>query len=133
MHTIIVGVPAAVQTCGFERTKFAINAKELIDDIPIEHHAVEVYEFVSMFDGKTLGLKWNILKETFLFFIRDPPDRQITTRTILSFVASIFDLLGLFTPWVLLGKVLLQDATRMKFDCDIVVPHDICLQGQLAR
>ena len=122
---IIVGAPAVLQTGGFELTQFVVNEKELMSEIPTLHRAKEVHEFTSNSVGRTLGLKWLIQDDTFVFSIKDPPSGQITRRVMLSFVASIFDPLGLISPWVLPGKLLLQEATRQKLDWDQLVPEEI--------
>ena len=56
-HKIVIGVPATLQTGGFSLTKFSINDRELVDDIPIVHHAEELHVFSSRSVGKTLGVK----------------------------------------------------------------------------
>ena len=42
----------------------------------------------------------------------------VKRRSMLSFVTAIFDPLGLASPWVLRGKLLLQEVTRLKIDWD---------------
>ena len=114
---IMIGTPAVLKTAGFELTKFVVNDEVIMDEIPIKHRAKEVHEFSSKSVGKTLGLKWAIQSDAFVFTAREPPS-EITRRSMLSFVASIFDPLGLISPWLLWGKLLLQQCTVLKLGWD---------------
>ena len=55
---------------------------------------------------KTLGLRWNLQSDSFIFNI-NLDTKPITRRGILSAVCSIFDPLGLISPYVLEGKKIL--------------------------
>ena len=125
MYKIIIGVPAVLHTGRFELTKVVINCSELIKEIPVQHHAKEVHEFTHNFMGKALGLNWNISEDMFVFPMGNLSHRPVTHRSMLSSVASIFHPLGLVSPWVLPGKLLLQEATHLKLDWDQSVSADI--------
>ena len=58
-----------------------------------------------------LGLKWDHVKDTLVVsreFDR-PLDKAITQRTVLSFVSSVFDLIGLVAPYTVKARLLLKD------------------------
>ena len=112
VRKIVVGVPAVLQTGGFNLTKFAVNDNELLEEIPLCFRAKEVHDFTPESVGKTLGIKWNIHDDTFSFSIQDLAVDKITRRTMLSFNSTCYDPLGLITPWLLQGKLLFQEATR---------------------
>ena len=84
-----------------------------------------MHDFTHNYVGKALGLNWNISEDTFVFPMRNLSHGTVTCRSMLSFVASIFDPIGLVTPWVLPGKLLLQEATHLKLDWDQSVPANI--------
>ena len=75
--------------------------------------------------GKALGLNWNISKDTFIFPMGEFSHGQVTRCSMLSFVVAVFENLELVSPWVLPGKLLLQEATRLKLDWDQSVSADI--------
>ena len=75
---IVVDIPAVLQTRGFELTKFSVNDKDHLDEIPLSFRAQEVHDFTPESVGKTLGIKWNIHEDTFFFSIQDlSPDKVI--------------------------------------------------------
>lgn len=51
--------------------------------------------------------------------------KKITKRFILSSVSQIFDPLGLLSPFIMMGKILLQKMWLHKLDWDEHVPNDI--------
>lgn len=58
---------------------------------------------------KTLEILWEGNKDVFTFSLKTSPDLQLLTKcTILNRIASLFDLLGLVTPFTIRTKVLLQ-------------------------
>ena len=124
-HKIMVDLPITLQSGGFEMTKFAINNKELLREIPVEHRAKEVHTFSPDSICRALGVKWVIQDDMFCFSVPKTALGKVTRRSMLSFVASIFDPLGFITPWVLAGKLLLQQATRLKLNWDDYVSEDI--------
>ena len=73
-------------------------------------NAVNNHEQVTNIPGnveKTLGIRWNLQSDSFIFNI-NLDTKPITRRGILSAVCSIFDPLGLISPYVLEGKKILQ-------------------------
>jgi hypothetical protein len=64
--------------------------------------------------------EWYISNHTNLF----DTERNETKRVILKAIASVFDPLGLFTPVLLKGKVLLRKLWSWKADWDAPVIHD---------
>ena len=80
-------VPAVLHTGRFELTKFAFNHRELMEEIPAQHHAKEVHEFTHNSVGKVLGLNWNISEDTFVFPMQNLSHGPVTCCSMLSFVA----------------------------------------------
>ena len=56
----------------------------------------------------------------------EPMKTKVTRRCIWSFVSSMFDPLGLVSPVLVTGKLLFQEATRLKIPWDEEVPTDLC-------
>jgi ribonuclease HI len=76
-----------------ERSKEAQGKDFSHDPLPVE---------------RALGMKWNVEEDMLGYQVRSvsPP---FTRRSILSVVSSIYDPLGLISPFVLVGKLLLQE------------------------
>ena len=123
---VINDLPVLLRTGGFELTKFVVNDPDLLRDIPVMHRAKEVHEFSSKSVGKALGVKWKIQEDAFVYSIASSTgDRPLTRRLILKFVSSLFDPIGLISPWLLHGRLLFQMATRLKVSWDEQVPEDL--------
>ena len=58
---------------------------------------------------KVLGLGYSFEEDVMNVRVGNKPDREIVTkRDLLSFVASVYDPIGLVSPWLLPGKLLFQ-------------------------
>jgi hypothetical protein len=66
---------------------------------------------------RSLGVLWNTEKDLFTFKY-EPPSKPDTRRGVLSTVASDFDPLGLISPFILKGKIILQESCRRKAEWD---------------
>lgn len=62
--------------------------------------------------NRTLGLIWDISKNTFKFADKSDKSKPISRRGILSTVAAVFDPLGFLGPFILNGKLLIQEICR---------------------
>ena len=60
---------------------------------------------------KALGVKWDVDMDNFHFSIHLDSSLPVTKRNILRNVASIYDPLGLISPVVLEGRIILQETT----------------------
>ena len=62
-----------------------------------------------------LGLKWDHVKDTLVVSrgVDRPQDKAITQRTVLSFVSSVFDPIGLVAPYTVKARLLLKDIWRI--------------------
>lgn len=106
---------------GLRLHKFASNAKEVLEHLDPGDRAKELRELDLNHDTlpieRALGVLWCIESDEFRFRIvlRDCP---LTRRGILSTVSSLYDPLGLISPVVLLGKLILQQMCADKLDWD---------------
>ena len=110
---------------GFNLTKFIINDMELLSNIPEDHRAKEVKDLSPDISGKVLGIKWDIQSDTFFFEFRNVMEKPVTRRNMLSLVSSLYDPLGLIGPLTLTGKLLFQQATRLRLGWDEAVPNSL--------
>ncbi|XP_070212738.1 uncharacterized protein [Littorina saxatilis] len=66
---------------------------------------------------RTLGLQWCIEDDTFTF-APDLKEKPKTRRGVLATVAALFDPLGFLAPFILKGKIILQEACRKTSEWD---------------
>ena len=72
-----------------------------------------------------LELEWDHVKDTLVpkRVVDRPLDKTITQRTVLSFVSSVFDPIGLVAPYAVKTRLLLKDIWRisvLKWDDDLL-------------
>ena len=71
---------------------------------------------------RTLGVHWCAESDTFQFQVM-VSERPMTRRGLLSTISSVYDPLGLLSPFVLLGKQILQELCRSKANWDDEIPE----------
>ena len=123
---VVHGTKSVLSEAGFNLTKFVSNEASLLEEISDCDRAKEVKDFSSPVKCKALGVKWDVVSDSFYFDAVLQPSSPITRRHMLSFIASIFDPLGLISPVVIAGKMLFQEATRLKLEWDSVAPGNLC-------
>ena len=75
---------------------------------------------------KVLGVQWDPDGDVFSFEGVDvPSDIVVTKRVILSFIARLFDPLGLLTPFIMTAKRLFQETWCLGLGWDHAVPEAI--------
>ena len=117
---------------GFRLTKWLSNDRGVISKIPESERALSVVslEIDDLPTETTLGLAWNVENDEFVWKARSKmvtvaSQRPMTRRGVLSVVCSLFDPLGFVAPYVMKGKLLLQELCRQKLEWD-----EICGQRE---
>ena len=122
---------------GFHIRKFLSNSQELMSRIP-EDMRGQCDEVVSLTDNiedseqasssltKALGVGWDIIKDLLCYnsLVTDEGAAP-TKRTISSTTARLFDPLGIVVPFIMSGKILLQQCWREGLDWDEEVPNQL--------
>lgn len=110
---------------GFELTKFVSNSIELLESLPVEHRGKNVKELDLCRDSlpveKALGINWNIEKDTLTIAVK-AKERPLTKRGLLSTIGAMYDPLGIVSPFMLKGRLIMQDLCRMNLGWDELVP-----------
>ena len=109
---------------GFHLTKWASNSPEVLTEIP-ESDRAEIKEIGLQGSPavRTLGVVYEPATDTFR--ITAPPKNPAkTSREILSFFSSIWDPLGLVSPFVIQGRMFLQGLWPLKLDWDDVIDEE---------
>ncbi|KAL0148100.1 hypothetical protein M9458_056570 [Cirrhinus mrigala] len=74
--------------------------------------------------GCVLGIQWAVEDDTFRFNVK-LKDHPLIRRGILSVTASLYDPLGFVSPFLLKGKIILQELCRRNISWDDPLPEDI--------
>ncbi len=86
--------------------KIAASDPEVMEAFPESERATDLIEvdFHQAPDQKSLGLRWNVSKDTFTLAAQ-VPERPFTRRGVLSVVNSLYDPLGQAAPSILPGRL----------------------------
>ena len=108
--------------------KFISNNRKVLESVSVSDRAMEVKNVDLSHDylpvQSVLGVRWNV--ETDSFFLRvSLTEKPPTRHGILSIVASIYDPLGFLSPFVLLGKRVLQEMCQKGFSWDDPLPSEL--------
>lgn len=103
------------QKSGLRLHKFLSNSKDVLKDIP-QNERANVLENVDLLHDKlpvekALGIQWCIESDSLQFKIV-LNDRPLIRRGVLSTLSSVYDPLGLISPFILVGKQILQEMCR---------------------
>ena len=111
---------------GFELTKYVSNKEEALDGIPPEDRdgratekGLDLAEETRV--KKALGVTWNLERDTLGFCVNVRQMEVVTRRRILSVISSVYDPLGVAGPFVLRGKLMLQELIALKIGWDDAV------------
>ncbi|KAJ8033444.1 hypothetical protein HOLleu_23686 [Holothuria leucospilota] len=114
---------------GMEAKKWLSNSKQVIEQIPQELRVKEVNltenELPSV---STLGLSWAAEQDHFKFKTsadREVHKEELTKRQVLSKISTVFDLLGFLSPFVIQGKILMQEIWVNGISWDEVVGGEL--------
>ena len=113
---------------GFRLTKFISNKLQVLSSVHTEDRRrgvknVNISDEVDLPTEKTLGICWNIEKDTFRFKT-NLGEKPLTRRGMLSMVSKIYDYLGFAAPFLLKGKRILQVLCKSNYSWDEAVSHD---------
>ena len=118
---------------GFNLTKFVSNDDEITSAMNPEDCETSSSPLKEICNGPeesshVLGLKWDHVKETWVVSrgVDRPLDKAKTRRTVLSFVSSVFDPVGLVAPYIIRARLLHKDIWKISGQSlDDELPEDI--------
>ncbi|KAG1650917.1 Hydroxysteroid dehydrogenase-like protein 2 [Nymphon striatum] len=108
METVVNNVVEHLGGFGFNLRDILFNVSEVDRQSKISFHGA-------------LGLKWHNSADMLSIVVKSEPSEpklEITKRSILSTVAGVFDPLGLTSPVVLKGRIILQEVVLSGVDWD---------------
>ena len=114
------------QRGGFNLVKFISNSREVLANIDDSLLSKSVKDIDISKDqlpmDRTLGVIWVINNDQIGFRI-EFADKPLTRRGVLSTICSIYDPMGLASPFLLEGRKILQQLVKEKLDWDDQIPH----------
>ncbi|XP_006812352.1 uncharacterized protein LOC102804307 [Saccoglossus kowalevskii] len=108
---------------GFNLTKWSSNSVKLLNALQQDKSK----DLSSLGGGdlqRALGVQW-FIKEDSLGYVISPKTKPSTRRGILSVVASVYDPLGLVSPFILKAKFLLRELCLLNCKWDQDIPKKI--------
>ncbi|XP_069109596.1 uncharacterized protein [Argopecten irradians] len=119
---LINDLSALCQEGGFRLTKWTSNSAAVLEAIPEENRATSKQRNLESDSPveRALGVHWFTEKDTLGFQI-NVKDQPPTRRGILSMVSSVYDPLGIASPFILTAKSILQNLCKqgIRWDDDI--------------
>ena len=109
---------------GFNLTKWTSNSPEVISKVPYSDRSKKAQERVldALTDDRALGVCWRVYEDHLSFQIQRM-DQPLTKRGILSMLSSVYDPLGLASPFVLKARRIVQNLCRTKIGWDEPIPE----------
>lgn len=126
---IINEINLVTASAGFNLKSYVSNCQQVLKHLPRDllsenMKTIDAKNESSQF-GKTLGIDWNPRKDTLSFSVSPFLESEVTKRTILKYIASIYDPLGLISPCIVPGKKIFQESCSLKIDWDQEVVSEL--------
>ena len=116
---------------GFTLHKFVFTDRDVLQTIPTAYYAKDLQKLDLGCDrlpvSRTLGIEWCVEEDEFRFHV-EVKIEPATRRAILSTVSSVFDPLGLLSPFLLTGRMILQRRCRDGCSWDDQIPDDLTIE-----
>ena len=112
---------------GMHARKWVSNSEKVMAVIPEADQATEVnIRDIKDTVTTTLGLQWNSTEDVFVVPATPAPfDHPITKKNVLKTVATVFDPLGLISPFIVQAKIMLQEMWHRVYDWDEEVEDEV--------
>ena len=111
----------------FHIRKWISNRHDVLEDIPEEDRVSQLnLEMNELPVTKTLGISWTATDDQFSFYYSPPAKEFVyTKRNVLRCTATIFDPLGFLAPFILLAKLMMQQAWVQGMSWDDNLPEEL--------
>ncbi|XP_055632441.1 uncharacterized protein LOC129772932 [Toxorhynchites rutilus septentrionalis] len=111
-------ITTMLNSAGFTLKKWASNVQVVLEDVPPEDRAVQpLHDLQNEQTISTLGLLWEPTADSLRFKVELPlPAAILTKRKVMSYIAQIFDPLGLLGPTTTKAKLFMQRLWTLKRD-----------------
>lgn len=106
--------------------KFLSNKSEILTDVSNTSSSYFTVPLGDRENAKALGISWNSLSDVIQYNISIKSNvTRITKRTILSEVAQLYDPLGLLSPLIVKGKLIIQKLWQLRLAWDESIPQEL--------
>lgn len=124
--TRIEEVTKILKNGGFRLTKWASNNREVLKSVPrIERSKEFDLEMKNLPKVRALGVTWNTADDKFTFEINTiQVQQEMTKRNILKQCSSIFDPLGILTPFTIIAKLCIQRLWKESLNWDVTLSKE---------
>ena len=118
-------------SAGMYARKWLSNEPEVLRNVPSSDCATEVdLDRGELPPVKTLGVLWCPEEDVFTFQVNQPAEKHdLTKRSFLKSIATLFDPLGLLSPYTVCAKVLLQEMRVSGVEWDEPVGGDLLMKA----
>ncbi|KAF4531529.1 hypothetical protein B566_EDAN019551, partial [Ephemera danica] len=126
LHQFVTRVKDALSAGGFHLTKWSSNVSGILAGIPPEEVAEDRLDVDLQPSSlrRTLGVQWDMLTDQFMFHV-DSQTGVLTKRSMLSYIASLYDPLGFVVPVLLTGRLLFQQLCKIQLGWDEEPPVEM--------
>lgn len=123
-------ITTILSEAGIPIRKFLSNDTRVIENSNNHQTTLHTIPLGDRANAKALGLAWNSLSDTIFYKIEIKSENgpSISKRSVLSMISQLFDPLGLLSPVVIRGKILIQKLWELKLTWDESVPENISSQ-----
>ena len=112
---------------GFPLRKWSTNSSKLLSHIPSDWLEINPDEPQNLTKyQKLLGIIWNSNSDILSFLVESHIEfESVTKRKVLSMIAHLYDPLGLLSPLIVRGKILMQQMWKESLDWDDVLSNSL--------
>ena len=124
-------VQSLLQHGSFHLRKWRSNDRQVLEAIPEADRATDSLLHLSSNDNptisnpvKTLGVAWNARDDVFTFVYKATSPQQLTKRSVLSKMATIYDPRGQLSPFTIRARLMFQELCTQQKDWDAALSDE---------
>ncbi len=128
---LVTEVKSILKNSGFKLTAFTSNSRNVLKSFPEEELSIRLKTIDVLHEtlpiDHALGVTWDTQNDTLGFKIYIQQG-ELTKRSVLSIIFTIYEPLGLVTPALIPAKKVFQDACRLHLSWDETITGSLADQ-----